>query len=532
MCNLLIVEDNSRDLRFLTETVPFDKWGLNLVGTAPNGEDALVLIETLHPDIIITDISMPIVNGIAMAQTLSKKYPKIKLLFMSHYDDFSFAKSAIDYMVHGYILKPIDIKELEAACKKLVALCDEEKRKSQADADLLAQLESSIPILQQAFLREMLSGTGLDEDMIRERLSLLHIKGADFIKVAVVSATVSPSLEEISARRDYLNRLEVVNSLTQQTKDYCAHVIQNANNPLVILFFYSNENPQPLLLSYVTKAWERLDGKVDFGISTASSEAGDIPTLTRNAQAAADARFYGSASPFIFYEEIAYAETDVETGTFNLMSLRQEIDEKIFMGEASGADAFIDTYLNDRFVDEIYLKSLSYSILNILMLMLKEKGLNYPEMDTHAWSSKKLWQKLYSFKSADDLRQWIKDIIYSVQGFIEEKNTSRYAGLVKIIKNVVKDRYKEPISVPDIAQAVYLSPKQANAVFKREEGVTIFDYLVGYRINQAKKLLKETNLTIQVIAETVGYSNKSHFAIMFKRGTGMTPAEYKNRPVL
>jgi len=104
--------------------------------------------------------------------------------------------------------------------------------------------------------------------------------------------------------------------------------------------------------------------------------------------------------------------------------------------------------------------------------------------------------------------------------------------LVKVVKQVVENRYSEPLSVADIAAAVYLSPKQANVIFKREEGFTIFDYLTAFRISRAKKLLKETDQTIQAIAEQVGYSNKSHFAIVFKRSTGLAPAEYKNKPVI
>jgi two-component system response regulator YesN len=296
MCTLLLVEDNPRDLRFLTETVPFAEWGLKLVGTAQDGEEALELVENVKPDVIITDISMPVMNGIEMAQSLSAAHPEIKILFMSHYDDFSFAKSAIELMIHGYILKPIDQEELEKACKKLVTICVEERKKANA-------LEESI---------------------------------------------------------------------------------------------------------------------------------------------------------------------------HGIIDLRQ-------------------------------------LILNLQRLDLEYKIPDEP------------------LKNNDDIRQWLNDTIYGVQQFIEEKNTSPYAGLVKTVKKVVKNRYAEPLSVPDIAAEVYLSPKQANAIFKREEGLSIFDYLVSFRMERAKILLKETNLTVQGIAEAVGYSNKSHFAIMFRRHTGMTPAEYKNR---
>jgi len=533
MYKLLIVEDNPRDMRYLLETIPFEEWGLNVVGTASNGEEAIALVENLEPDIILTDIAMPIVNGIEMAQILSIKHPAIKILFMSYYDDFSFAKSAIELMIYGYILKPINQNELRAACEKLVAVCARERDKSHADAELIAQLESSIPILRQAFLQELLSGTGLNEQMIRERLQFLHVRGADFCKVAVISVRL-PSDDIASAQYAYLNRLSVENNLAIQTNYYNAHVVYGAMYPSVILFLSggSDDVYRQLLLSYVTKVWKYLDGKADFGISMLSDKAGDLSALAKQACDAIKTRFYSSESPFIFYADIAFEYSDDKTDTLGIMNLKREIDEKIFMGEVRGADAFIDIYLNDQLADEVYIKSLSYSILNILMLMLTEKGLNYPPMATNEWNSKRLWQKLHSFKSADDLRQWIKDIIYSIQGFIEAQSTNRYRELVKAVKSIIEIRYGEQLSVSDIANAVYLSPKQTNAIFKREEGLSIFDYLIDFRMGKAKKLLKETNHTIQSIAEMVGYSNKSHFAIMFKRNIGLSPSEYRNRPVI
>ena len=530
MYKLLIAEDNPRDLRYLLETIPFEEWGINVVGTAANGQEAIELVDKLAPDIVLTDISMPIVNGIEMAQTLAQTHPSVKIMFMSYYDDFSFAKSAIELMIYGYILKPIDKDEIKIACEKLVSLCAKERDKSHADAKLIAQLASSIPILRQAFLQELLRGTDLNEELIRERLEFLHVQGADFSNAVVITVRL-PSDDNSNAQYAYLNRLAVENSLQVQTDDYITHVVYGTMYPSVILFFHNKGNRQ-LLVSYVTKVWERLDGKADFGISMQSNMATDLSMLAKQSYDAIKTRFYSSGGPFIFYEDIAFEYSQETADTLGIMNLKREIEEKIFMGEVSGADDFIDIYLNDQLADEVYIKSLSYSILNILMLMLTEKGLNYPPMGTSDWNSKHLWQKLHSFKSADDLRQWIKNIVYSIQGFIQEKSTNRHREMVQTIKSIVETRYAEQLSVPDIANEVYLSPKQTNAIFKREEGISIFDYLIDFRMQKAKLLLKQTDHTIQSIAEMVGYSNKSHFAIMFKRGVGLSPSEYRNRPVI
>jgi AraC-like DNA-binding protein len=307
--------------------------------------------------------------------------------------------------------------------------------------------------------------------------------------------------------------------------------VRNAEGDYSVLLFFAGEDAcRERTLEYATAACERLAARLNitanFGVSQVSALATEAPALLAQARKAVSAQFY-SAGPIIFYSEIACLDQE-PLEELNGADLERDLEEKVFLGEAGGADAFLEKYLSGRHgaETEAYLKSLSFSIVNILSLKLRQKGLN------SLGSQQGLWRRLKSFRRAEDLRKWLWGMIVTVQQHIEAQNNSRYASLVRTVREVVAARYMEPLTVPDIAAAVYLSPKQANAIFCKTVGCSIFDYLTAFRMDRAKELLKQTDAKISAVAEEVGYTNKSHFALIFKRCVGMTPAEYKSRPVL
>jgi len=112
---------------------------------------------------------------------------------------------------------------------------------------------------------------------------------------------------------------------------------------------------------------------------------------------------------------------------------------------------------------------------------------------------------------------------------LSERNTTKNVKLVENIKDIIKSKYHGQITIEDISKSVYLSGRHANSLFKKETGKTIFDYVIEYRIEVAKKLLKDSTSKVASVAEEVGYTNTSYFCLAFKKNVGMTPAEYKSK---
>ncbi|MDR1438502.1 MAG: AraC family transcriptional regulator, partial [Clostridiales bacterium] len=318
-----------------------------------------------------------------------------------------------------------------------------------------------------------------------------------------------------------------------------------------ILLFFQAADPSAcadMALEYVMEAYERLADRLGvsavFGISRVADRATDIPALRRQSEQAVNTRFYSNGNPVILYSEIGEPSGRKGAGmagaedlgepeeAFFIPDLQREIDECVFGGDGDegGIDAFIGKYLSAgaRARSEVYLKSLSYSIAHILQLTLIQRGLSFRDA---TGDEPAIWAKLSEFETILDLSQWLKNIITAVKEQIEGGGGGgRQAEVVGAVKEAVAARYMEPLNVSDIARCAYLGPKQANAIFRKAAGSTIFDYLMGYRMEKAKQLLKESGDKVGVVAEKVGYANKSHFSMMFRRYTGMTPYEYRSGP--
>ena len=150
MYQMLIVDDNNKDRRVLRELFQWERFDVKVAGEAVNGKDALQKVEQCPPNILITDIFMPVMNGIDLVAEVSRKYPEIKIIFMSFSEEFEFAKSAIDMSVYGYIVKPLRSADVKKAIEKVLSVYHREEKSAQEKESLLTRLEKARPVLQES----------------------------------------------------------------------------------------------------------------------------------------------------------------------------------------------------------------------------------------------------------------------------------------------------------------------------------------------------------------------------------------------
>ncbi len=540
MYKLLLVEDNARDARIIQSAVHFDAMNIEIVGVATDGEEALELVERFAPNILLSDISMPRMNGIEMAQRLSVSHPHIKIVLLSSYDDFTYAQSAITLQISGYVLKPINPEEIERALHKAVGLHEQERTSQTERQELLAQIEQSLPVLQEEFLRELVTNPQRSIGDVLERMAFLRLQLPQAMCM-VISMKIKPPAQsgEPDVTTQYLQKQQLHNILHTKPPTFSVRIIQNSALEVAFLLFFKQREAKLCMdsaLEYVMDIHQRMQCPLGlhtcFGISKPSESLLDFPALLLQSETAMRTKFYSNGNPVILFSEIEDTdENPLLDDSIDLVALQNEIAERVLMGNAEDVDAFLDHYLNAPHAvsNEAYAKSLTYAIITILQLLLVQKRMSFQDLFGNEAA---LWRKLIAFETILDLRQWLWNIISAVKQNLDGQGNERNLSIVSKVKSVVHQRYSEHLSVSDIAAEVFLSPKQANTIFRAETGTTIFDYLMEHRMEQAKIRLKEPDSKVFLIAEEVGYTNISHFSLMFKRCTGLSPAEYKARPVL
>lgn len=528
---MLIVDDNNKDRRVLREIINWSSYDIEIIGEAANGREALKQVEVHRPDIIITDIYMPVVNGLDLVAEVRKSYSEVKIIFMSFYEDFEFAKSAIDLSVYGYIIKPIRKPEVEQAISKVLSVYKKEEENEEEKNKLSHHLEEAMPILKESFFRDMLFGVYGSEEEVLKRMEYFYITRFQNPSIRVFTILVKNASLSISVAQQYSTEYSIKELLTINSDTALVHVVQTSTDEYTILNISDKEDKSGSdedEINYVMDIYPRLDAILhnDFviGISMHSQHMTDIHTMFKQARKAAAATFYSRKIPVVFYRDIIDSSSEQDASHIYFDEMYSRIDELLMEND----DREIWNYLKNQFTsawnDEQYIRYQAFSIVNILQINILEHRKNFKDIVD---DDIVIWKKLNNINTIPELIKWLYKITLSVKQSLYGYAKSRNGQIVESIKRIIHEKYAEQIGINEIVQTIYMSSKQANNIFKKETGQSIFEYLVSYRIRVAKELLLQPDARISETAYRVGYVNSSHFSLLFKRITGKTPREFQ-----
>lgn len=542
MYKMLIIDDNTWAREGIRDTLDWTGMGIEISGVFANGKQALEKMSELNPDLILTDIAMPIMNGIELAKELKEHHPEIKVVFMSSYNEFNFARSAIDLDIYGYVLKPIMPEKLMEVIKKIIAVITIEDSDKKGKEEMAKQLNDSLPLLQEQLFRDLAFGMYNKLEEIQKRLEFLKIFLVENFSIQLASISIN-NYDEMVPNMSVDDKYSAVYSIKKLLNSFSETYIniysfQVSEKEFAALLFFNNfynfTNQRDILdiiIAMKEKIYDKLGFITTIGISNVSQELVNLPDLYRQSTAAVKTGFYGDKVQIIQYKEIEIIRKGIQDKELDLQALYSELNDLISYGDKEIIWEFVVKYFGaeNTVYSENYIKSLSFSIINIIQIILFEVN---ESLKSIFGESIVIWLKLESFETILDIRQWIYNILLTVKNYLSKKHNSINQQIVEDIKKIISIRYMDQFTVNDIADTVYFSALQANNIFKSETGKTIFDYLTEYRIGMAKELLKSPYTKIYTVSQKVGYTNKSHFCMIFKKYIGLTPTEFKNKAVL
>jgi len=533
MYSMLVVDDNPSDRNGIGRAIPWEDIGVKVAGLCANGGIALKMMEAAPADIVLTDISMPVMNGIELATAIKESYPRTKIIFMSCHDEFDFAKSAIDLDIEGYILKPIKPEELLQTVGKVAKNIREQDSYALEKARMLSKLNDMQPILIEQFLRELLLGNFHDAEGIKNRLDFLYLQPLEgthpqVISLCIDEAAPPPGGENVAD--SLVNGFAIKELITHASEPGLRlYPIQVSPREFAAIAFWDGGAQESRLLDLCiglyTDIREKLALHCKIGISRVNETISGINALYWQASSAARTTFYSEGNPIILFDLID-EQTKIPNQLDN-QALHKTVSGLLASLREEDIHAFIEQYLpyDEALLSESYVKNLTFSTVNLCMVLLTDCGHSFADIFGEEYI---VWNKLARFHTIPAVRQWLYNFMMAIREYINDKRNGKNAQLITNIKQVVSKRYSEQLSVADIANEIFLSPGYANIVFKKETGQTIFDYLIDVRIDNAKKLLREPDAKVSVVAERVGYINTSYFCLMFKKCVGISPAEYRN----
>ncbi|MCD9021616.1 response regulator [Cohnella silvisoli] len=547
MYSILIVDDNPSDRLGITKLMDWDALGIRVVGSAFDGQDGYEKAVQLRPDIILTDISMPRMDGIEMTRLLQERLPDTKFIFMSCHDDFSYLKVAIDLRVNGYALKPIEIADLYRDLDKVRKTIQSELDQEQRELQQRNQLDQSLPVLRERYVKELLYANGnggygdsaCNPAAIAEKCTEcgMNLSNQSYRVVIVQIDHYDLSLgqgdtEENTQLIEQVKRY-VQETLSGQLQSYSAVL---SNNRLAVLLLMPPENdPEQLALrerkikdlAQACKETinEQVGIAITIGISGSTDRLDKLPDLLEAAESAVKTKFFSTGNRVILASD--EPAPLVEDG-FSPAELKLKVQSVVKCGEEQDVHALIAEYFQaERPYSRLYIKSIAYSMLHALQGILVEMD---KDAENTLWRDITAWDTLVRLETMEDIRLWLSDKMNSVRAFIRRSDHGgRNQRIVEDIKSIIDAGYGHLENVAQTVESLHISASHANLIFKQYTGQTIFDYLIQRKMEAAKQLLLNPYVKIYEVAEKTGYKTHSYFAALFKEYTGVTPMQYKTR---
>lgn len=532
MYKLLIVDDNYYERKGLSELHKWQELNFHEVQVAQNGEEGIEKALAMKPLLILTDVSMPVMDGLEMAKRILEVLPETKFIFMSCFDNSEYIRTAIDLDAFGYILKPINLNKLMVTVEKVLKTSENERFRLKTIVDLKQQMQEHLPLLRGQLTRDLLYGevSGFEEKrFVQFDMQLIHFYAVAELRI--------DSFEENCAGLGNDEIYLAVNQIKRYFDDADSEVervcsfVQNKKSVALLLYLDRAENENDATsdcLDYLNRVKNRVN--LELGIAISICIGGISDNFTDIHKLFTKAEYMMGTSICTKNNTIVFAESAEKTNKMlncDFTVLKQELSALLDSENIDGCRALVNQYYDEiSVVEERIIKGFSFSVISTLQLLLFERN----DSLSNIFNSEILiWEKLSHFNTILDIKQWVFNILKSVVEYLSEKNSSRYAKMANDIKKIIDDQYMKLDNVNQIAEQLYISTVHANVVFKKRFGCTMFDYLTRVKIDKAKEMLNSKSYKVYEVADLLGYKSKTYFASLFKEYTGLTPKEFRDK---
>ena len=520
MLKVFLVEDERIMREGFRDSIPWEKYGYVFVGEASDGEMALPLIRKTRPDVLITDIKMPFMDGLALSQIVSNEFPSTKIIIISGYDDFEYARQAIDIGVEQYLLKPVT----RAALQKVLTQISEKIESEKEQNDYLAKFKEEYREYEQLAIRHFF------EKVFDRKLSVKEM----YDEASKLSIDLnSPAYDIVMV---YLN--ENPDELIRYFMRFKEYLIFRWNISTYCILIMGDENNIGMLkercIGNITRICESYSEDFDWYVASGEhvERLSLLPECFEEVNRIFSYRFL-KPSKHVFNKEDIENNRPEGRGGYKEPELSL-IDPGIIKGflingQEEEVEAFAKGF-TDSLSDALESKMFrDYLILNIRFTVLsyvEELGENKNEFLSDTDMS------VLDEMSVDNgkITTYIKNMLTSAIRARERSSSSQYKRLVSRAIAYIEENYtNESMSLNDVAQYINVTPNYFSGIFSNEMDMTYVEYVTQKRMELAKKLLKTTNMHTGDIAAQVGYKDQHYFSVVFKRTQGVSPREYRNQ---
>lgn len=529
MYSILIVDDDTVFRTRMKSLLDWEKAGYTIIDEARNGKEAIEKIEAFEPDIVITDISMPIINGVELIDYVKRFKNNTSIIALSGYNDFHYVRSSLKNGAEDYLLKnQLSIEKLldvlDSAVKRLAPKTKDRPDKAITGTDTLIQ----------EFLLLLISGCAGSREDVELRLKRLHM---DDLLQGLIVAVAEPDNNELINNlneSDYYKFLYSVSSIMKESvsSDYGIVVtIIGRNRILVLIPAIKNnlslfkENYHQILSQMNNNVMRFLNEPVSFGVSDICTDIMEISYYYEQAvKALVENRFRGKSN---FIAEVSDKPEADKIITLDIS------DEKALLDSLRGIGNFTPDAVINRIFDKFSncsSEDIQLVLAELINILIRETRANDLSLDKAFKQNDLNYQKAIKSMNILELKDWFAKRYCELYECMQRIQTCRqYNEHTRKAIYYIEENYCRNISLSDIAEAINVNSSYLSRLFKNDTGQNIIEYLNKIRMDKAASLIDEGKYSLKEISYKVGIQNYNYFFKLYKKYFGITPLEHKKK---
>lgn len=532
--SLLIVDDEKSIRNGLKNGIDWDSYGIEVIQTAKDGEEAFHMIQEYQPDIVITDIRMPVCDGLSLIEKTIQNKIRVSFIIISGFDDFSYAQKAMKFGVTSYLLKPIK----KGALEEEILLTSQKIREWQAEhvnkTVVTRKIKQGNIALKQSFLLSLIqsqySVQEVKKEIERHQLALFFDNPTIIL---VFSYEEAFTKKELGSLWDnvLLFKDSVINIIGEILGENKNEIITDANNNIIVFlqkpFKSVNEEKflQRICQRIISLVMEYYNVSMYAGIGNEVNGLLEALESYRSALEHLSYRMYEDGQ--MVYDSMVLAKEqppDSFASTRNNMALVDAIYLSDKETIKSFTNDFFDSLFYIKFPPPNFIRGMcTYLIINVQKELTAyiNTGESLMEQSDYAYINK--------LNSLQGIKEWSINLFFKYSDYFSEHKNIQRDDVIEKVKRYINEHIYEKITAEDVAEHIHLSEKYFMNYFKEKTNENFKSYILELKMGKAKELLKQGNKSITEIAHRIGYTDYRGFNRIFKKHTGQTPSEFQEK---
>lgn len=538
MYKVILVDDEEEVRNGILKKIDWKEYGFEIAGQAENGKDALDLTEKVIPDVVITDIKMPFMDGIQLSEQIRKKFPSAKIIILTGFDQFEYAQKAIKLDVSEYVLKPVSSKELISVLIKVKNKIDDEIAQRDNVQVLKEHYIKSIPILREKFLASLIQNKlNKNEIQTKARNFGINFEGENYLVSALCIDLNNNYHSEVNCESglidDELLNFAVFNIAEEIVNKYKLGIIFRYNEYIIVISSSKEDNGEKLtsqtiaILEEIKMYVEKyLKVAINAGVGDIYNNISDVSISYKNAISALDYRTVIGNNKPICISDVEPVQSN--KAVFDELK-EQSLVSALKVGTVKEIKAVLDSIFEEFINTKTTYKDYQIYLLEILTTILKvARALAINTNDIFDLNYNFVTE-MYCFKEIEDVKHWFTGTCIKISEYISKRRQDTCNSLINEAKDFIQNKYFESdMNIDKVCKHLHISPNYFSTIFKKETKLTFTNYLTQIRMEAAKELLRTTNLKTFEIADKIGYTEPNYFSYCFKKSFNISPSEFRN----